>query len=144
MTAINPYLTFDGNCEEAFDFYKSVFGGEFPAVMRFGEMPGCDEMQLSEGDKSKIMHVALPISDGSVLMGSDSMEGMGPGLTVGNNFGIAIAPGSKEEADKLFTGLSEGGMVTMPLADAFWGGYFGMFTDKFGIHWMVNYDQNRQ
>jgi len=144
MTVINPYLTFGGNCEEAFNFYKSVFGGEFPAVMRFGEMPGCEEMELSEDAKKSVMHIALPISGKNVLMGSDYMEGMGPGLTVGNNFGIAISPGSKEEADRIFNGLSEGGTVTMPLADAFWGAYFGMFTDKFGIHWMVNYDQNQQ
>lgn len=139
MAAINPYLTFDGKAEEAFNFYKSVFGGEFPAVMKFGEMPGCEEMQLSDSDKGKIMHIALPIGDGNVLMGSDHFEGMGPGLTIGNNFGVAIDAKSKEEADTLFNGLSEGGTVTLPLADAFWGAYFGMFTDKFGINWMVNH-----
>lgn len=143
MTAINPVITYDNNAEEAFNFYKSVFGGEFAVVMHWGEMPGCEEMNLSESDKGKIMHIALPISEGSVLMGCDHMAGMGD-LTAGNNFEIAISPDSKEEADRLFNGLSEGGTVTMPLADAFWGAYFGMFTDKFGIQWMVNYDQNPQ
>ena len=143
MSVINPYLNFNGNTEEAFNFYRSVFGGEFASVMRFGEMPGCEEMQLPEEAKNKIMHVALPISGKNILMGSDSIEGMGPALNFGNNFGIAISPESKDEADRLFAGLSEGGNVTMPLADAFWGGYFGMFTDKFGINWMVNYDQNQ-
>lgn len=145
MAVINPYITFNGNAGEAFNFYKSVFGGEFPAVMRFGEMPGCEEMQLSDGDKNKIMHIALPISDGNVLMASDHMSGMGPDYAAGNNWGVAIGAKSKEEADRLFNGLSAGGTVTMPMADAFWGAYFGMFTDKFGIQWMVNhtYAQNQ-
>lgn len=146
MAAINPYLNFSGNAEEAFNFYKSVFGGEFPAVMRWGEIPGCGEgeMKLSEADARKIMHIALPIEEGSVLMASDALESMGQKLTVGDNVHIAIAPESKEEADRLFAGLSAGGKVEMPLADAFWGGYFGSFTDKFGIKWLVNYDKNQQ
>lgn len=145
MTAINPYLTFNGNCEEAFNFYKSVFGGEFPAVMRYGDTPECDGMQLDDSYKNKIMHIALPISEGNILMASDAVEGMGrgPEFVVGDNYSIAIAPDSKEEADRLFNGLSAGGTVTMPLADAFWGGYFGMFTDKFGVQWLVNYSQNQ-
>lgn len=142
MANINPYLNFNGNTEEAFNFYKSVFGGEFATVMRFGDTPGCDEMPIAEADKEKIMHIALPIGNGDVLMATDALESMGQKLTEGNNFSISISVDSKEEADKLFNGLSEGGKVEMPLADAFWGAYFGMFQDKFGIRWMVNYDHN--
>lgn len=144
MTAINPYLHFNGKAEEAFSFYKSVFGGEFAAVMRFGEMPGCDEMPIPEAEKDKIMHMALPLgASGSVLMGGDTPERMGQ-LTVGNNFTIAISPASRDEADRIFNGLAEGGTVEMPLADAFWGGYFGGLKDKFGVSWMVNYDEQNK
>lgn len=142
MAQVNPYLTFGGNCEEAFNFYKSVFGGEFPYIGRFNEMPpmeGCDEMPASEGDK--IMHVSLPISKETTLMGSDSSEAFGQATVVGNNFSISINADSHEEADKLFNGLSAGGKVTMPMDKTFWGAYFGMFTDKFGINWMVNHDE---
>ncbi|MGI9056152.1 MAG: VOC family protein [Pyrinomonadaceae bacterium] len=140
MATINPYLNFNGNTEEAFSFYKSIFGGEFAMVMRFGETPGCDEMPLTEGDKEKIMHIALPIGNGDVLMATDALESMGQKLVKGNNFSISINTESKEEADRLFSGLSEGGKVEMLLGDAFWGSYFGMFEDKFGIRWMVNFD----
>ena len=142
MTAINPYINFNGNTEEAFNFYKSVFGGEFAALMRFGEAPGCDEMPIAEADKEKIMHIALPIGDGTVLMGTDALESMGRKLTEGNNYSIAISPASRDEADQIFNGLAEGGRVEMPLADAFWGGYFGALQDRFGTCWMVNYDGN--
>lgn len=145
MTNINPYLNFDGKAEEALTFYKSVFGGEFTGgVMRWGEVPGCDEMKLSEEDKGKVMHMALPISDGNVIMASDSLKGMGPPLTVGNNVTIAIGPNTREEADRLFKGLSAGGNVQMPMADAFWGGYFGSFEDKFGINWLINVDTSKE
>ncbi len=142
MANINPYLNFVGNTEEAFNFYKSVFGGEFATVMRFGETPGCDEMSIAEDEKDKIMHIALPIG-GNVLMATDMLESMGQKLETGNNFSIAIDAESKEEADKIFDGFAEGGKVEMPLADAFWGAYFGMLTDKFGIRWMVNFDYNK-
>ena len=142
MARINPYLNFNGNTEEAFNFYKSVFGGEFAAVMRFGDSPGCDQMPIAEGDKDKIMHIALPIGNDNVLMATDALESMGQKLTEGNNFSITISPDSKEDADNLFQGLAEGGKVEMPLADAFWGAYFGMLEDKFGIRWMINYDEN--
>lgn len=147
MTNINPYLNFDGNTEEAFNFYKSVFGGEFMGgIMRWGDAPGCDEgeMKLADEDKRKVMHMQLPISEGNVLMGSDSLKGFGPPLSVGNNITIAIGPDSKEEADRIFDGLSAGGEVQMPMADAFWGGYFGSFTDKFGINWLVNVDTKKE
>lgn len=136
MTAVNPYLNFGSNCEEAFNFYKSVFGGDFLTVMKFKDMP-FDQMDEKEGEK--IMHVALPIGQGTILMGSDTPTGMGT-ATIGTNFSIAITPDSKEEASKLFNGLSAGGQITMPLDDAPWGAYFGMLTDKFGVQWMVNYD----
>ena len=120
MTAINPYLDFNGNAEEAFNFYKSVFGGEFAAVMRWKDMPadmeGCEGMTLTGDDQEKIMHIALPIGGGNVLMASDSLEAMGPKRTVGNNFSIAISTQSKEELEKLYNALSEGGTATMPLA----------------------------
>jgi len=142
MAIINPYLNFNGNTEEAFNFYKSIFGGEFAAVMRFGETPGCDEMPIAEGDKDKIMHIALPIgNNGDILMATDTLESMGQKLNEGNNFSISIDTESREEAEKLFGGLSDGGKVEMPLGDAFWGAYFGMCADKFGIRWMINYDE---
>jgi PhnB protein len=132
MANINPYLTLDGNCEEAFDFYRSAFGGEFAAKMRFSEM------MPDAGDKAdKIMHVALPISDGSVLMGSDNTTATGD-VPKGGNVSIAIGSTDRGEADKLFNSLSVGGNVIVPMNDAPWGDYFGMFTDKYGFHWMIN------
>lgn len=141
MTAVSPYLNFNGNTEEAFNFYKSVFGGEFLAVMRFKDNPQCAEM--ADADKQRIMHIALPIGGGTVLMATDSLESLGQKLTVGNNFYICISPDSKEEADRLFNGLSEGGKVEVQIQDMFWGAYWGSFADKFGVQWMINYDQNR-
>jgi len=140
MATVNVYLTFNGNCREAFDFYKSVFGGEFPYVGTFGEMPVQDGKEVAQENKDKIMHITLPISEETMLLGSDIVEEWDSHLNVGNNFSISINAESKEEADTLFNGLSQDGAVTMPLADTFWGAYFGMFTDKFGINWMVNYD----
>jgi PhnB protein len=137
MATINPYLNFAGNTEEAFTFYKSVFGGEFMTLQRFKDVPGID---VAGEDREKIMHVSLPIGNGNVLMATDALESMGQTLNAGNNFSISINAASKEEATSLFTALSEGGKVVMPLEDAFWGAYFGMFTDKFGIQWMVNFD----
>lgn len=140
MATINAYLTFDGTCEEAFNFYKSVFGGEFPMVGKFGDMPPQEGMPaISDDVKNRIMHMTLPISAETILMGSDTMPGIHD-HKVGNNISLSINTDSKEEADRLFNGLSEGGVVTMPLNDTFWGAYFGMWTDKFGINWMVNYD----
>ena len=140
MATINAYLTFDGTCEEAFNFYKSVFGGDFPMVGKFGDMPPQEGMPpISDEVKNRIMHMSLPISAETVLMGSDTMPGIHD-HQVGNNISLSINTDSREEADLIFTGLSAGGKVSMPLADTFWGAYFGMFTDKFGINWMVNYD----
>ncbi len=137
MSAISPYLTFRGNCEEAFNFYKAAFGGEFFNISRFSDSP--PEFQGPPSDGQKIMHVALPIGNNTMLLGSDVPEHMGP-VNQGNNVSIAVHPGSEEEADRLFNSLSTGGQVTMPMSKTFWNAYFGMFTDKFGIHWMVNYD----
>ena len=142
MAAVNPYLNFNGNTEEAFNFYKSVFGGEFLALMRFKDNPDCGD--IAESDKDRIMHIALPIGDGNALMATDALESMGQKLNVGNNFYIALSPESKEEAERLFSGLSAGGKIEMPLQDMFWGAYYGSFSDKFGVQWMVNYDKNRQ
>jgi PhnB protein len=136
MAAINPYLTFNGNCDQAFEFYKSVFGGEFLSKMRFTDMD--TGHPVPEAEKNRIMHVTLPIGP-TVLMGSDSISSVGP-VTAGDNFSIAIKVESEAEADKLFAGLSAGGKVTMPMGKVFWGAYFGMFTDKFGIQWMISYD----
>lgn len=140
MATVNVYLTFNGNCEAAFNFYKSVFGGEFPYIGRFGEMPSEDGKQIPEEEKNKIMHVSLPISEETMLMGSDTGGEWSSNFKEGNNFSLSLNANSRDEAEKLFNALSEGGQVTMPLADTFWGAYFGMWTDKFGINWMVNYD----
>ncbi|MPR33293.1 VOC family protein [Salmonirosea aquatica] len=142
MPKSNVYLYFDGNAEEAFNFYKSVFGGEFAMVQRFGEMPDADKMP--DETKNKIMHIALPLAADDVLMASDIMEGMGEPFKVGTNFSISLSTESKEETDRLFAGLSAGGKVEMPVQDTFWGAYFGMLIDPFGVQWMVNYDKNYQ
>lgn len=143
MATVQTYLNFNGNCEEAFNFYKSVFGGEFTYLGRFSEMPLQEGMPpMSEADQNKIMHVGLPIGS-TVLMGSDIGGEWAPAFLQGNNFSISINPESKEEADQLFNGLSAGGQITMPMADTFWGAYFGMFTDKFGINWMINFESHQ-
>ncbi len=133
MASINPYLNFKDNTEEAFNFYKSVFGGEFQMVMRFKEMDMPSEQPMSESAGNKIAHIALPIGKGTILMASDTPEGFGPPHQVGNNFSVSINADTKEEADKLFKNLSAGGQITMPIANAPWGDYFGMLTDKFKV-----------
>lgn len=139
MKVIQSYLNFNGTTEEAFLFYKSVFGGEFSSFQRFSDTPMGDT--LSSEDKKKIMHVALPLSNGISLMGTDSLESMGHQLIQGNNFSLSIACDTKEEADILFSKLSEGGTVSMPMEATFWGAYFGMLTDQFGIQWMVSFEK---
>lgn len=137
------YLNFDGSTEKAFNFYKSVFGGEFTQVMRYKEIPGDANLSASDGDK--IMHIGLPLSEHSELHGSDVVDGMSPEpLKMGNNVAIMLSPGSRAEADRLFTALSAGGKVAMPMRDEFWGDYFGAFTDRFGVEWMINYVQSPQ
>lgn len=146
MATVNTYLTFNGNCEQAFLFYKSVFGGDFAYMGRFGEMPPSDDPNCpppSDEEANRIMHVSLPISKETILMGSDTTSQSGDAI-FGTNFSISINTDSKEEADKLFNGLSAGGTVIMAMEQTFWGAYFGMFTDKFGVGWMVNFDENPQ
>ncbi|GAB4516711.1 MAG: VOC family protein [Parvularculaceae bacterium] len=137
---LETYLFFDGDCAAAFDFYKSVFGGDFAMRSTFAEGP--PEMGVAEDEKDCIMHVSLPVGD-SVLMGSDVSSSHGPVPARGENFAISIAPDSREAADKIFARLSEGGETVMPMADAFWGAYFGMCKDKFGIKWMINFETPR-
>ncbi len=145
MTTVNVYLNFNGNCEEAFNFYKSVFGKEFLYLGRFNDMPRQEGMPpLTKEMENKVMHVSLPISKETMIMGSDTGGEWAPTFQVGNNFSISINTDSQEEADRLFMGLSEGGKVTMPMSNTFWGDYFGMFTDKFGINWMVSFNSNQQ
>jgi PhnB protein len=139
MSTVNVYLTFAGQCEEAFERYRSIFGGEFASLARFGEMPQDENFTVDEALRDRIMHVTLPISDETALMGSDTLPGSGPDLVIGTNFSVSVAPDSREEADRLFDALSEGGSATMPMADQFWDAYFGMCTDRFGIQWMINY-----
>lgn len=143
MATVNAYLTFNGNCEEAFLFYQSVFGGEFPYLGRFKEMPQDDKNKMDPAMAEKIMHVSLPISKETCLMGSDTGGEWASNFKEGNNFGISITASSKEEADRLFNGLSAGGKVTMPMDNTFWGDYFGMWTDKFGINWMMSFNENQ-
>lgn len=139
MTTINTYLTFNGNCEEAFNFYRSVFGGEFASVSKFSDMPEDPKYPVSEEDSDKIMHVSLPISEETVLMGSDTGSEWGKNFNQGNNFSISINAGTRAEADRFFDELSKNGKVLMPMSDTFWESYFGMLTDQFGIQWMVSF-----
>lgn len=136
MATLNTYLNFNGNTEEAFNFYKSVFGGEFRTIQRFKDTPDAGKMPADIQDK--IMHVALPIG-GNVLMGTDAVGPTMPPVTFGTNSSISIEAASEEEANNLFNGLSAGGKVGLPLQKMFWGALFGHFTDKFGVQWMVDY-----
>lgn len=141
MVTTNIYLTFNGNCKAAFDFYQSILGGTFPYVGKFGDMPpDASQPPMPEADKEKIMHISLPISKETILMGSDCGSDWNDNFKQGNNFAISVNTESKDEATRIFEGLSDAGTVTMPLQETFWGAFFGMWTDKFGINWMVNYD----
>ena len=138
MTNVNTYLNFAGNAEEAFNFYKSVFGGEFTSLIRYRDMP-MEGVEIPKAAESKMMHIALPIGKNFLLQASDALESLGQKLMPGNNVIISLQTESKEEADRLFTGLSAGGKIEMPMADQVWGDYYGSFTDKFGIRWMIDY-----
>jgi len=138
---ICPYLTFNGNCEEAFNFYRNVFGGKFTYVGRFKEMPPMEGMTVPASESEKIMHISLPISKETVLMGSDSSDAFGHATVIGNNFSISINAKSQKEADRLYRELSVGGQQTMPMSKTFWGSYYGMLIDKFGIYWQVSFGQ---
>ena len=139
MALINPHINFNGNAEEAFNFYKSAFGGEFEKIIRFKDFSNA-EFPVSEKEANKIMHIALPIGKGSMLMANDVPEIFGRTNENENRSKIVISTESKEEADKLFNALSAGGKILMPMENTFWNAYFGTFIDKFGVNWMVNYD----
>ncbi|MFA7687059.1 MAG: VOC family protein [Moheibacter sp.] len=134
---LNPYLNFDGNAEEAFRFYQSVFGGEL-FVQKMDNVPG---MEIPDNEKDRVLHVALPIGQGQFLMASDCLPSQGQVLSVGNNNYISITADSRKEADRLFDSLSAGGELEMPMEDMFWGDYFGSFKDKFGICWMISFNE---
>lgn len=138
MLTIHPYLNFLGKTEDAFNFYKSVFGGEFSMLSRFSDTPFSD--QVPEADRNKIMHIALPIGNGIHLMGTDIVESMGQTMTVGSNVHLTIMTHSEDEAKRIFAAFAEEGKVTMPLEKTYWAEAFGMVIDKFGTSWMVNYD----
>src|SRR5882762_1317587 len=137
MLSTNFYLHFMGNTEEAMNFYRSVFGGNFESFMRYSDVPGGEKMAAH--DRVKIMHAALPIAGNQMIMATDTLEAMDRGVVFGNNYHISLEAESEAEVDKIFAALSAGGTVEVPLNKTFWGAYFGMFTDKFGIQWMINY-----
>ncbi len=138
MAQINPHINFNGNAEEAFTFYKSVFGGEFAIIVRFKEIAS-DEMPVAEHEANKIMHIALPIGK-NLLMANDVPESMGPTNENENRSKIVINAESREEADKIYNGLSAGATIEVPISDSPWGTYFAMFRDKYGIEWMIDFD----
>jgi PhnB protein len=144
MARVSTYLNFPRNTEEAFNFYKSVFGEEFSGdgIMRFGDIPTLEgSPPIPDEDKNLIMHIELQILDGHILMGTDAPESMGFNLDFGNNIYINLEPDSREETQKLFKALSASGKIIMDLQDMFWGGYYGSCTDKYGVQWMFNFDQ---
>ena len=136
---LNPYLNFAGNTEEAFNFYKSVFGGEFITLQRFKDTPEAD--RVPDSAKDKIMHVSLAIGENNILMGTDALEELGHPCKPGNNFQLSISVDNEPEADMIFAALSVDGKITVPIEKAFWGAYFGMLTDKYGIQWMVSCEE---
>ncbi|HLO90007.1 MAG: VOC family protein [Chloroflexota bacterium] len=138
MVKVHPYVNFKGNCEEAFNFYKSILGGEFSYVGRYKDIPG--DQKPDAKDENKIMHIGLPLAEGTILMGSDIPEIYEDRFVVGTNITLSLSPESESEARRIFDALSEGGMVTMPQDKTFWGSLFGMLTDKYGINWMVDYE----
>lgn len=144
MKHLNIYINFKDNCEEAFAFYQSVLGGEYEALSRYGELPAQEGMPpVADEDKNLILHMTLPVGNTTKLMGSDMAGGWAAGIKPGNNFSVSLQTESREEADHVFTGLSQDGKVTMPMQDTFWGSYFGSFEDMFVVNCMINFD-NRQ
>ncbi|MEZ5071043.1 MAG: VOC family protein [Bacteroidales bacterium] len=139
MAKFDPYLIFPGTCEEAFNLYRSVFGGTFDTLSRFGEMPPREGVTLSKEQQNMVMHVALHLGGDTLLLGSDSGGELSPPVEPGNNFSVSVNAASKEEADRYFQGLSQGGRVTQAMELTFWGSYFGMCTDRFGISWMISH-----
>jgi len=139
---LNTYLNFAGNTEKAFNFYKSVFGGEFTSVVRFKDMP-IKGVKIPKADETKIMHIGLPIGN-NMLMATDTLKSLGQTLVQGNNAYISADPDSREEASRIFKALSAGGKVEMPISDQPWGDYYGSLKDKFGVQWMVNYSYPKE
>jgi len=136
---VHIYLNFDGQCEEAFNFYKAVFKRDFQMISHFKDMPTTpDSGKIPEEHLNRVMHVSIPMGEGQLLMGSDTMHGFGPPHQKGNNFNVSINLEDKAEGERIFAALSEGGKVTMPMADTFWNAYFGSLIDKFGVGWMVS------
>lgn len=141
MRAINPWINFNGNAEEAFTFYKSVFGGEFKKIVRFKDLAS-EEFKIDEKEENKVMYIALPIGGGNVLIANDVPEFMGKVNENENRSKISVSAESREEAEKIFNGLSAGGEIEGPMGDGPWGTYFGCFRDKYGIEWIVEFDEN--
>lgn len=139
MKNLFPYLSFNGNTEEAINFYKSILGGEIVEISRFKDAPPIDDKALTKAQENLIMNAVYVINEETTIMASDGHPAYGE-VPFGKNISLAINAESKEDADKIFNGLSEGGKITMPLEETFWGAYFGMCDDKFGINWMINYD----
>ncbi len=142
MTTINPWINFNGNAEKAFTFYKSVFGGEFTKIIRFKDLASA-EFPVAEKEENKIMHIALPIDNGSVLIGNDVPEFMGHVNENENRSKISVSTESKEEADRLFNGLSAGGKIEGPMGNSPWDTYAGMFRDKYGIEWIIEFSPSK-
>ncbi len=143
MARVSTYLNFMGTTEEAFEFYRRVFGGEFTFITRMSDVPPMQgQSPLTESEQQMIMHIELPTLGDHSLMGTDALESMGHTLTFGNNFSINLEPDTRAEADRLYAGLVEGGEATTPLTDMFWGSYFGLLTDRFGVQWMFNCAEN--
>ena len=136
---IHAYLSFDGKTEEAFRFYEGVLAGKLTEFHRFGSMPQQGGFELTPAQKNLVMHVGLELPGGQMIMASDTIAGMGPGRVEGNNVSLSIHPDTRQDADRIFNALAQGGTITMPIADQFWGDYFGSLTDRFGLNWMVNY-----
>ena len=145
MATVSTYLNFDGKTEEAFEFYKSVFGTDYiGGIVRMNQAPPMDGMPpLAEGEQNLVMNVQLPITGGHVLMGTDTLESFGHKLIEGNNFHINVQPDTRDEADQLFASLAAGGTVSIPLSEQFWGDYFGSLTDKYGVQWMVTHSPSK-
>lgn len=136
---VNAYLNFPGQSEAAFTFYAAALGATLGEIHRFGGMPGGDKLPADQ--QNRVMHMSLTLPSGQVLMTSDTIDGMGPAPVTGTNFSLSIHPDSREQADAIFAALAEGGTITQPLADQFWGDYYGALTDKFGVQWMVNFNE---
>ncbi len=143
MATTNTYLTFNGNCEEAFNFYKTVFGGNFGHIARFSDIPSNAGYPVTEADEDKIMHISLPIGS-SVLMGADTGDEWDSSLVQGNNFSVFVSVTSRDEAERIFSSFSQYGEISIPLSDTFWGAFFGAVIDEFGINWMISFDERAQ